>query len=155
MIELHCLIQKNPETFTVARARNKGKNAEIAHQLPWPNWRILDIAFSVQQRQFWKYIANSVRAMKRNTSCIPSLKVNDHNVDYLTDAKDKATALSNILAPPMTLTFRASLLIRHPFIYQKIENIVPLFKKHNQSIPGNYRPVFLVHVSVPNYNSNT
>ena len=59
--------------------------------------------------------------MKRNTSCISSLKVNDHNVDYLTDAKDKATALSNILAPPMTLTFRASLLIRHPFI-QLLEN---------------------------------
>ena len=38
--------------------------------------RILDINFPGQQRQFWKYI----KAMKKDTSSVPSLTVNNRTI---------------------------------------------------------------------------
>ena len=66
------------------KLRNKvNKMLETAHEEY--RTRILDTAFSGRQRQFWKYI----RAMKKSTSSIPTLTVNDHTI---TSAKDKAIA---------------------------------------------------------------
>ena len=50
--------------------------------------RIMDTTFSGQQRQFWKYI----KAMKKDTSSIPSLTVNDQTV---ISAKEKASVLND------------------------------------------------------------
>ena len=50
--------------------------------------RILDTTSSVQQRQFWKYI----KAMKKDISSIPSLKVNGWTV---ISAKEKASVLND------------------------------------------------------------
>ena len=69
------------------KLRNKvNKMLETAHEEY--RTRILDTAFSGHQRQFWKYI----RAMKKSTSSIPTLTVNDHTI---TSAKDKAIALNS------------------------------------------------------------
>ena len=60
--------------------------------------------------------------------------------------KISASLLKNLattLAPALTLIFKASLSQSSLPSQWKIANIVPLFKKGNQSKPGNYRPVSL------------
>ena len=69
------------------KARNKVNTmAQSAHE--WYCTRILDTTFSVQQRQFWKYI----KAMKEDISSIPSLKVDGWTV---ISAKEKASVLND------------------------------------------------------------
>ena len=51
--------------------------------------------------------------------------------------------LATTLAPALTVIFKASLSQSSLPSQWKIANIVPIFKKGNQSNPGNYRPVSL------------